>query len=1126
MPGSKPPAKKAAAQKQRKTPKRRAAMPAPAKSADAAVPYQAAATEAEPPGPCVAAIGSSAGGFDAIRTFFDNMPADSGIAFVVIQHLHPTQKSLAAELFGKRTAMPVVQAEDGMRIEPNHVYTVPPNTYPSIHQGLLRLEAPKQLHGPRLPIDHFFASLGEDQRERAIGIILSGSGSDGALGAKNIAANGGIVLAQDPVTAQFDGMPQSAIASGLVNHILPVANMPEVPVGYARHPYVAGAARPQTMAESEEAGLESVLGLIRGRRGYSFSGYKQSTLLRRIQRRMGLRSIEHWNDYIAVLRKNPAEIDTLFKDLLIGVTEFFRDPDAWRIMETEVIAPLVDAKPRGEPIRVWVPGCATGEEAYALAMLLLEKLKQAGKRCPVQVFATDTNEDTLQVGRDGIYPSGVATRIAPERLRRFFIEAAGNHHYQVALELRESVVFGVQNLVTDPPFSRLDLISCRNLLIYLESDIQKKIVGLFQFALRPGGYMFLGSAETIGERGDLFKPISKKWRIYQRSGAAGRQLPDLALDAEVPHAASTTAAVKHAVPRSLQLANRAQQLILDRFAPAAVLVNSRNEIIYFCGPVENYLLRPRGSPTQDLLAQARDGLRSGLRSALREAAARDATVSVRDARVKRDGGFATALLTVTPAGADGDGARLLLVVFQDQPKAAAEAQAGSSDSDLVHQLEDELRTTKDELQGSIEHMEASNEELKVSNEEVVSVNEELQSINEELESSKEELQSLNEELSTVNQQLQSKVAELETANADLKNLLASSEIATICVDRDFHIRWFTPAMKQVFNVIDSDIGRPIKDFAAALSGGALLEHAAAVLEKLIPLQRELQLDDGRWYLRRVVPYRGDNERIDGVVVTFTDISEARLAAETEVKTQRRATDSLEQKVRERTVQLRALAIELSLAEERERRSLAQDLHDDLGQVLAIVKHKLTALHGRERSAGIEGELKSIEDLVDQANRSMRTLAFQLSPPVLHTLGLIPALEWLSEEMERVYSLKVHLSDDGAPKPLDEPSRTTLFRAVRELLINVAKHAGARMAELTCLRSGSCLTLAVSDDGGGFDYQKAIQAPAGSGGLGLVSLRERIEFIGGEMHVDSRPGDGTTITLIAPLQHATGKEAAQ
>ncbi|MBK5102663.1 MAG: PAS domain-containing protein [Burkholderiales bacterium] len=1116
--------RKAPAKKARNSTLRRPAQKKPARSVSAGVPDRPAATGALPPGPCVAAIGASAGGFEAIRTFLDTMPADSGIAFVVIQHLHPTQKSLAAELFGKRTSMPVVQAEDGMRVEPNHVYTIPPNTYPSIHGGVLRLAAPTQLHGPRLPIDHFFASLGEDQHERAIGIVLSGSGSDGALGVKSIAANGGIVLAQRPDTAQFDGMPQSAIASGMVNHILPVAKMPEVLTGYARHPYAAGAARQETVAQSEEAGLESVLDLVRGRRGYSFSGYKRSTLLRRVLRRMGLRSIERWDHYVDMLHKNPAEIDALFRDFLIGVTEFFRDPDAWNILQSEVITALVHAKPMAEPIRVWVPGCATGEEAYAIAMLLLENLKLIGKHCPVQVFATDTNEETLQVGRDGVYPAGVATRISPERLRRFFVETAENHHYQVARELRESVIFGVQNLVADPPFSRLDLISCRNLLIYLESDIQKKIVALFEFALRPGGYLFLGSAETIGDRGDLLKPISKKWRIYQRGGGLGHQPLELVPINEMVHAPGAAAAIRRAPPRGLQLAGRAQQLILDRFAPAAVLVNGRSEILYLCGPVENYLRRPRGAPTQDLLAQARDGLRAGLRSALREAQAREATVSIANARVKRDGGFAPVRLTVTPAGLDGDSTGLLLVVFQDEVRTApASAQTGG-DNELVRQLEDELRVTKDDLQNSVERMEASNEELKVSNEEVVSVNEELQSINEELESSKEELQSLNEELSTVNQQLQDKVVELEAANDDLKNLLASSDVATVCIDHGFHIRWFTPAMNKLFNLIDSDIGRPISDFRTALSGSDLLEQAAMVLDELTPVQRQLHLDDGRWYQRRLIPYLGADQSINGVVITFVDITEARLAADAVVAAQKKATESLEQKVHQRTAQLRALAVELSLAEERERRSLAQDLHDDLGQVLAIIKHKLTALHGSRHSAHMAGELKAIEDLTDRANRSIRTLVFQLSPPVLHTLGLFPALEWLTEEMERAYGLKVHLSDDGAPKKLDEPSRTTLFRAVRELLINVAKHAGARAAELSCMRSGDRVTLVVNDDGGGFDYQKLAEAAPGTGGIGLVSLRERVEFIGGEMHVDSRPGKGTTVTIIAPIHDSPGETA--
>jgi two-component system CheB/CheR fusion protein len=480
-------------------------------------------------------------------------------------------------------------------------------------------------------------------------------------------------------------------------------------------------------------------------------------------------------------------------------------------------------------------------------------------------------------------------------------------------------------------------------------------------------------------------------------------------------------------------------------------------------------------------------------------------------------------IEIQPVTSEGEALLLICFVREMVQESAKGQRANRGESPATITLEQELEATRAELQGAVRALEISSDDQRAINEEALSVQEEFQSTNEELLTSKEELQSLNEELSTVNQQLQSKVLELETAYADLKNLLASSEIATICLDRDFRIRWFTPAMTSLFNLIDSDLGRPISDFAAALSGGALLDDAAAVLQKLAPVQRQLELDNRHWYLRRAVPYRGDGDAIDGVVVTFTDITEARRSAESLVKAQRKATESLEQKVRERTAQLRALAGELSLAEERERRSLAQDLHDDLGQVLAIVKHKLTALHGRGRSAGTAAELKTIEALIDQANKSMRTLAFQLSPPVLHTLGLIPALEWLAEEIERVYGLKVSLNDDGAAKPLDEAARTALFRAVRELLINVAKHAKAGAAEVTSLRASDQLTLAVSDDGSGFDYERAIAVAPGASGLGLMSVRERVEFIGGEMHVDSSPGAGTTVTIVAPLQTPAEEE---
>ena len=1115
--------------KRGKLPKRAAAPPKQASSPP--VEVAAGPLGPEPPvgpsGPCVAGIGASAGGFEAICAFFDAMPADSGIAFVVIQHLPPGQKSLAAELIGKHTKMPVVEAQDGTRVEANHVYTIPPGTYPSIRDCVLHLAAPEADGGLRLSIDHFFRSLGEDRHARAIGIILSGSGSDGALGLKSIAANGGVVLVQRPETAQFDGMPREAIASGLANHILPVEKMPEVLVGYAHHPYVASEALPAGAAVSETAVLDAILELIRGRRGYDFAGYRKPTLLRRIHRRMGLRSIERWSEYAELLRHQPEEIDALFRDLLIGVTEFFRDPEAWQILETEVIAPLVADKPQGEPIRVWMPGTATGEEAYSLAIALLDATRQAGKRCPVQIFATDSNDEALQVSRLGSYPAGIATRMPPERLRRYFSQGPGDHRFQVARELRDCVVFGLQNVVTDPPFSRLDLITCRNLLIYLEPSVQKHLVSLFRFGLRPGGYLFLGSAETLGPYEGLFEAVSKRWRIFRRTMAAQHAPLDLPLSTAGSRPAGPGTAPRrrgaHPVP---DLANVAQHLILDRFAPASVLVNGRFETLYFCGPVENYLVRPRGAPTRDLLAQVRNGLRSRLAGALRDAADRQATVEVRDVRVKRNGVFERIGLTVTPAGDDGEGGPLLLVVFQDQPEAIEKPSAASDDSALVQQLEEELRATKHDLLNTIESLENSHQQLKASHEEVVSVNEELQSINEELESSREELQSLNEEMSTVNQRLQNKVAELETVNSDLKNLLASSEIPTICLDPDLRIRWFTPAMSSVFHVIPGDVGRPVGDFAETLSGGALAEDAAAVLEKLAPVQRELCMDSGHWYLRRILPYRGAEDRVQGVVVTFIDITENRRAAEAAVAAQKKMAESLEHRVQERTAQVRAIAAELSLAEERERRGLAQDLHDDLGQVLAIVKLKLSSL---SETCGqcIDGRrYKEIEHLVDQANKSVRSLALQLSPPILHTLGLVPALEWLVEEMERVYGLAVRFHDDGEPKPLDEKNRSILFRAVRELLINVAKHARIGHAELTSLCAGGKVLLTVTDEGGGFDHKNTLEAQPGKSGLGLLGMRERLAYIGAEMHVDSRPGDGTTITLMAPLEMPLQQEEAR
>ncbi|MDO9597613.1 MAG: chemotaxis protein CheB [Azoarcus sp.] len=1071
---------------------------------------------------CIAAIGASAGGLDAICEFFEAMPATGDIAFVVIQHLYPTQKSLAAEIIGKHTAMPTVAAANDTVLVPGHIYTIPANTYPSLQHGRLHFEPPTNTKGPRLPIDHFFSSLGDDQHERAIGIILSGSGTDGSQGLRSIEANGGIVLAQAPETAQFDSMPRSAIGTGLVNSVLPVAAMPTVLLRYAQHDYVAQRS-PASVEDAGQQQLEGILRLIHTRRGYNFSGYKHNTLIRRIRRRMGLRSINELSDYQTVLEADPQEANALFKDLLIGVTEFFRDPEAWQQLRKLVIAPLVESKCSGEPIRVWVPACSTGEEAYTVAILILEELRQAEKPCPLMVFATDANEGALHLGRLGSYPSGIAMQVPPEYLHPYFVESSENHHFQVGKALRDCVIFGEQNVMTDPPFSRVDLVCCRNLLIYLESEAQQELCLLFHFALLPNGFLFLGTAETVGKQADIFAPISKKWRIFRR--LAGYKPADIQLPIRgsgktpvLPEPIPPTAQLKGA-PRPAYLARINQQVILEQFAPASVLVNSRFEALYFSGPTENYLQMPRGTPTHDLLAQARDGLRSRLGSALKRALSSDAPVIVDNARVRREGRYQPVRLSVLPIKAQAEeSGQLLMVVFQDQPQLGTSL-PGEDESRLVSQLEAELSATKDDLRSTIESLETSNEELKVSNEEVVSINEELQSINEELESSKEELQSLNEELITVNQQLQAKVVELEGSNTDLRNLLSCSEIATICLDRELRIKWFTPSMKGIGSIIAGDVGRSITDFSTVGLGNSLIEDIAEVLRTKRSKQRDFKSQDEQWYLRRITPYRTDPSHVNGVVVTYSNITESRRSSDQAETALRAMATSLEERVRERTVQLRTLMAELALSEDRERRMLARDLHDDLGQVLAIVKIKLTSLEGTERRGALKGALKEIETLVDQGNRSVRSLMLHLNPPVLDTLGLVPALEWLSEEMERLYGLAVRVGGDDSLPMLEEPARTTIFRAVRELLINVARHADTNRADVDCKHEDDThIAVTVTDYGCGFDYEKALSTPAGNTGFGLISVRERIEFIGGEMIVISMPGDGTTITIRFPAKH--------
>jgi two-component system CheB/CheR fusion protein len=869
----------AMAAKKKTTPK------APA-AADEPAPRPAAAAGPEPEGtrPPVAGIVASAGGLDAFKKLFAAMPQDTGIAFVLVPHLDPGHQSLMADLLARHTTMPVVEASNDMPVLADHVYVIPPNKYMTIRGGILRLTGPIERLTSQTSIDLFLRSLADDQRERSICIILSGTGSHGSLGLKAVKAAGGMAMVQDPATAAYERMPQSAVATGLADYVLPVEEMPEVLVGYVGHAYLNGGARVEPPAEEADQFVQ-ILALLRARSGFDFRAYRKRMLMRRIERRMGLVHLDSIPEYVKLLQEHPEELHLLVKDLFISVTSFFRDPEAFQQLASQVLAPFVQSKEDHAVIRVWVPGCATGEEPYSIGMLLLEALEAAHKSCRVQIFATDVDQDTLAVARKGIYPDTISADVSPGRLKWFFTKV-DEQSYQVSKSLRETATFAVQNLINDAPFTKLDLISCRNLLIYLEPDVQKKVVALFHFALNTDGFLFLGPSETIGRHPDLFESVSRKWRIYRRIGPQRPHLVEFPIGAGSQTAESGRLPGAAAKYQPINFAEVAQRVLLDQFAPAAVLINRRNEILYYFGPCARYLEFPTGEPTYNLIRMAREGLRTRLRAALEQALGENQIVTLTDVQVKRNSRFHPACVTIRPIHLPKAAEGLLLVTFADETPSAPPASAPPSALPVedgyeskFQQLEFELKATREDLQSTIEELESSNEELKASNEESVSMNEELQSANEELESSKEELQSLNEELVTVNHELHETVDELETANNDLTNLLKSTDIATIFLDTEFRIKLFTPAAIKLFNLMTSDLGRPLSDIRPRFSDASLLTDAVQVVQQLTPREQEVAGTDGGWWHRRIMPYLTRDNRIEGVVITFVDITERKRTAD-------------------------------------------------------------------------------------------------------------------------------------------------------------------------------------------------------------------------------------------------------
>jgi two-component system CheB/CheR fusion protein len=836
--------------------------------------------------PCpVVAIGASAGGLEAFQELFRQMPADTGFAFVLIQHLSPRHETLIPELLAPLTPMPVRTVEDETVIEANQIYVMPPHGTLTIDDCVLYLSKPARPGGRRSPIDRFFRSLAEDQEDEAVAIVLSGTGTDGTLGLKAVKERGGLTLVQAPETARYDSMPRGAVLTGAVDHILAVGQMPARLVEHQKRLREGQGGSPERFREEIAGYLGKICAILRRVAGHDFRHYKQSTLVRRVRRRMTESRSASVYDYVESLNNGTKEVEQLFRDLLISVTHFFRDPEAFDLLAAKVIPRLFEGKDADGFVRVWIPGCATGEEAYSLAILLREHMATLAAPPQVQIFATDIDVQALETARQALYPEGIASQISPERLAGFFVRH-GNM-YQVSREIRDLCLFSLHNLIADPPFSRLDLVSCRNLLIYLEGDLQKKVIALFHYALRPGGFLFLGPSEMVAGQPALFRTIDKKHRVFQSRDTVSRPPFSFPLSERGRLGIRPTEELqRRAAPRQLEVARAFETILLDSYAPACVVVHEGGGIIYFSPRTGRYLEAPPGTPTVNVVDMARKGLRLDIRTALHKAVNSRVPVVHENVVFELDGGTQRVNIIVRPMPELGDDPGLFMVVFQDVVTVAGEAHFEPlpgeilADDPIVRRLEAELRSTRDHLQATLEELESSNEELVSSNEELLSMNEELQSANEELQTSKEELQSVNEELETVNSELKKKLEELDSANGDLQNLFQSTRLATVFVDRELRVKKFTPAAVEVFRLIDGDVGRPIADVTPRFQGGDLVQDIRKVLRTLATQERQVHVEEAdSWYLLRVLPYRTVEDVIDGVVITFLDITELKRTEE-------------------------------------------------------------------------------------------------------------------------------------------------------------------------------------------------------------------------------------------------------
>ena len=831
-----------------------------------------------PPRIPIVGIGASAGGLEAFEQFFTHLPPDTGMAFVLVQHLDPTHKSILVDLVRRYTRMQVFEVEDGMQVKPDCAYIIRPNRDMAILNGCLHLIEPLAPRGQRLPIDYFFRSLAQDQQERAVAIVLSGTGSDGTLGLKAVKGEGGMVMVQSTESSRYDGMPRSALNAGVADYVLPPEEMPKQLIAYADLAIAKKSRNKQLPLPTAEDDIKKVFILLRSQTGHDFSLYKDNTILRRIERRMSVNQISELRSYVRYLQQNPLETETLFKELLIGVTSFFRDPEAFEAIKQKVIPAILHGRPREQAVRIWVPGCSTGEEAYSIAIMVRDYMEIHKLKHEVHIFATDIDGEAIEAARQGLYPDSISVDVPANYLKRYFVHKDST--LQVEQTLRELMVFATQSIIKDPPFSRLDLISCRNLLIYMGSELQKRVLPLFHYAIRPEGFLILGPSESLGDSEKLFTNVDRKWKIFRSKGGKAPGMPRVGFP--ITHTGLEVDGYQLAdrthIGHRLSYRDIVEKMLLQDHTPVAVLVDENNNVLFVHGGTGDYLEAARGEASLNLLSMARQELRLEIITALRKARSQKKDVRVEGVCIGK--GKEARLVDISlrvvnePPAMHG----LFLVLFDQRslPEINGESKgkivvSGASD-ERVRELEHVLTATEEHLQTTIEELETSNEELTSTNEEMQSSNEELQSTNEELETSKEELQSVNEELMTVNTELETKVQELSQSNNDMNNLLAATEIGTLFLDMDLNIKRFTPSATHLIKLIQTDLGRPLSDIAYDLGNVNLVKRSTDVLDSLVPYEQEVHIDDGRFFLLRILPYRTTRNAIDGVVITFVNIT--------------------------------------------------------------------------------------------------------------------------------------------------------------------------------------------------------------------------------------------------------------